>query len=91
VSGSPGKGGGGPLVGGERFIPLAVVADCYEVELTWVQEVYEFGLLGEGRRVEGKLAVSTVMLERVAVIRRLTLQQGLNLAGVAALLEVLGE
>lgn len=73
--------------GGTHYLTLTVVAECYSVEVRWVREVYEFGLLGTGRVVAGEPAIATVMLERVAVIRRMQLQAGLNLAGVALLLE----
>ncbi len=79
-----------PASRGDRYLTLTVVAECYEVELRWVRDVYDFGLLGEGRLEHGELAISTVMLERVAVIRRLQLQLGINLPGVALQLEELG-
>ena len=72
---------------GGRYLTLTVVAECYAVKVHWVREIYEFGLLGDGHEVEGEPAIATVMLERVAVIRRLQLQAGLNLAGIALLLD----
>ncbi len=75
---------------GGHWLTLSVVAECYAVERAWVEEVYDAGLLGEGRQVRGEPAIRTVMLERVAVIRRIQLQVGLDLAGVALLLDELG-
>lgn len=79
--------GDGRAAGGGRYLTLSVVAECYAVEVRWVREVYEYGLLGSGRLEGGEPAIASVMLERVAVIRRLQLQAGLNLEGVALLLD----
>jgi len=84
---SPPAGDRSPGAASGAHIALRVVAQCYEVELRWVEEVYEFGLLGDGRVVGGELMIQTVMLERLALIRRLQLQQGLNLPGIALLLQ----
>jgi hypothetical protein len=84
---SPSAGERPPTPRSSTHITLRVVAQCYEVELRWVEEVYEFGLLGEGQRVAGELTIQAAMLERLALIRRLQLQQGLNLPGIALLLQ----
>lgn len=75
---------------GGHWLTVTVVAECYSVERAWVEEVLHAGLLGESRIVSGEPAIRTVMLERVAVIRRLQLQVGLDLAGVALLIDELG-
>jgi hypothetical protein len=71
---------------GEHYIPLPDVAATFEIELTWVQEVYEFGLLGPGETVGGTVAIASRLLDRVAAIRRLNRVQGVNLAGIAVIL-----
>jgi hypothetical protein len=72
---------------GERYLTLQDVAESFEIELAWVQEVYEFGLLGEGERVGGAVAIASRLLDRVAAIRRLNRVQGVNLAGIALILQ----
>lgn len=72
-----------------RYVSLRTVAECYDVEIAWVEEVYEFGLLGEGQTIEGEAAITDDMLERVAEIRRLQIQHGVNLPGIAIILDLL--
>jgi hypothetical protein len=74
---------------GEHYITLTHAAEVYEVELTWIEEVYEYGLLGEGERVEAGIAIPAGMLDRLAEIRRLQLQEGVNLPGIAIILDLL--
>lgn len=76
---------------GEHYLTLQDVAESFEVELNWVQEVYEFGLLGAGETVGGTVAIASRLLDRVAAIRRLNRVQGVNLAGIALLLQETGE
>jgi len=68
---------------GELYVTLEAVASCYQVEVAWVEEAYELGLLGRGERVSGATAVEAAMLDRVL---RMHLQQGVNLAGIVLLL-----
>ena len=71
---------------GEHYVTLQDVAESFEFELSWVQEVYEFGLLGPGETVGGSIAIASRLLDRVAAIRRLNRVLGVNLAGVALVL-----
>lgn len=71
---------------GERYVTLPDVAATFEVELTWVQEVYDYGLLGPGEPVDDTIAIASRLLDRVAAIRRLNRVQGINLAGIAVIL-----
>ena len=71
---------------GEHYVTLQDVAESFEFELSWVQEVYEFGLLGPGESVGGSIAIASRLLDRVAAIRRLNRVLGVNLAGVALIL-----
>lgn len=75
------------VIRGERYVTLAAVAESFEIELTWVQEVYDFGLLGQGETVGGSVAIAARLLDRVAAIRRMNRVQGVNLAGIALLLD----
>lgn len=71
---------------GRVYLTLETVAECYEVEVSWIREVYEIGLLGPGESVEGSVAIAGAMLDRLGEILRLHRQQGVNLAGIARLL-----
>lgn len=71
---------------GETYLTLETVARCYEVEVTWVEECYDLGLLGPGERVGEATAVAAAMLDQVARILRLHRQLDINLAGIATLL-----
>ena len=73
---------------GETYISLEGVAQCYECEVTWLREVYSLGLLGRGRIVEETVVIESCMLDRVAEVIRMSVHQGIDLAVVAAILEV---
>jgi hypothetical protein len=62
----------------ETYITLETVAECYECEVEWIEQVYRLGLLGAGENVEGRTAITSRMLERVAELRRLCHYQGLD-------------
>ena len=69
-------------VRGERFLALRAAADCYELEASFLVEVYREGLLGEGVEIEGEPAIAAAMLDRVAEIRRLHRHLGLDLDAI---------
>jgi hypothetical protein len=73
------------VIRGETWFTLETVARCYEIEVGFLEEVYEQGLLGRGERVGASLAVAAEMLDRVARILRLH-RQGVDVAGIALLL-----
>ncbi len=75
---------------GEQYVTLTQAAACYEVEVGWVQQVYDHGLLGEGEEVDEGIAILASMLDRLAEIQRLHNQQGVNLNGIAIILDLLG-
>ncbi len=74
------------VIGGESYITVSAVAECYECEVAWVTEVYEAGLVGAGKQVDNELAILTRMLDRLAEIRRMYVFQGIDLVTVGALL-----
>jgi hypothetical protein len=76
------------VIEGESYITLEGIAECYQCELTWVREVYAIGLLGSGRPVEKSIALHVSVLDRVADVLRMSVHLGVDLAVVAALLEV---
>ena len=73
---------------GELYLTLEAVAHCYQVEVTWLREAYELGLLGRGRRIDGGVAIAAARLDRVATIFRLHFHQGVNLPGIALVLGI---
>ena len=90
------------IIRGERYLTLAGVAEAYSLELTWIREVYDYRLLGEGEHVPGgatgghaaagdDIAIAEVLLDRVATIERLHRAHGVNLPGIALILELLEE
>jgi hypothetical protein len=74
------------VIRGELHLTLAAVADTFEVEVRWVEEVYSLGLLGPGERAAGSIAVPAKVLDRVAEILRLSRYHGVPLEAVVVLL-----
>jgi hypothetical protein len=68
-----------------RFLSLESVAECFRVDVRWIEEAYDFGLLGRGRVVERRVTISVEYLDRVADMLRLH-RQGVNFAGIAMLI-----
>ena len=66
-----------------HVLSLAVMAQCFDVRVTWLEEVYELGLLGTGKRQGSAIVVSTRQLEVVAEVIRLHYHQGVDLPGIA--------
>jgi len=71
---------------GEAYMTLETIAGCYDFEIAWVTEVYQFGLLGPGLTVGGSVAVPAVLLDRVARIWRWQCREGLAFESIEALL-----
>jgi len=81
---------------GEPYLTLSGVAEMYSLELAWVREVYDYGLLGEGEtlpqaggRPGDDIAIAERLLGRVATIERLHRAHGVNLPGIALILELM--
>jgi hypothetical protein len=75
------------VIHGESFVTLATVAECFQVQTAWVRAVYDAGLLGAGERVGDEVAIPSARLERVALVERLHLHYGLDLASVELWIE----
>lgn len=93
MSGPGGPGGsGGPgdvrvvHLEGEMYLTLETIGECYECEIAWLREAYEFGLLGGGRMVYGTLVLSVTVLDRVAEVVRLGRYQGFGFETIVVLL-----
>ena len=74
-------------VEGELFLSLETVAEIYKVQVVWLQQVYERGLLGAGVDQGRTICIAAVQLDRVATIVRLHESIGLNLDLISATLE----
>jgi hypothetical protein len=72
---------------GEAFVTLAAAAECYRVEVRWIELVYAEGLLGVGERVGGSIALPAAGLDRLAAILRWHRHHGLDLDALHALLD----
>ena len=70
----------------EAYVGLDTIADCYEISVVFVREVYDSGLLGRGELRNDETLVRIVALDRVARIIRLRTIHGLNLDVIAHLL-----
>jgi hypothetical protein len=72
---------------GEGYLLLEDVADCYRVEVRWLTEAYNMGLIGEGEEVQSSHAIPVSRLGLVARVVRWRMQTGVDLMGLAALVE----
>jgi len=72
---------------GESWIAIETVAETFACEVSLVRQVYELGLLGPGEQVDQALFVRTAMLDRVAIIVRMHVHQGLELSAIEVLLD----
>jgi hypothetical protein len=71
---------------GESYLTLEAISECYECEVAWLREAYDFGLLGGGRTYSGTLVFSITILDRVAEVVRLGRYQGLGFDAIVLLL-----
>ena len=72
-------------IGGEAWLALETVADCYECDVAWLHEAWSHGILGAGMEFEGRVLVHVAVLDRVAEVVRLGVRQGLSLEAIALL------
>lgn len=70
-----------------RYVSLTTVAECFEVEVHWVEQVYEFGLIDVVKQERDEPAIAAEQLQRVADVLRL-FRQGVNLEGIALIMRV---
>ena len=77
-------------VHGEVYIALESIAECYEVEISFVRECYEHGFLGRGVKVERSIAIPAARLDRVAEVVRLHRHMGLDFDAIELWFETAG-
>ncbi len=56
---------------GELHLTLETVARIYRVEVVWLREVYDRGLLGSGRPAQRTVCIAAARLDHVATVVRL--------------------
>jgi hypothetical protein len=70
---------------GEAFVTLETAAECYQVEMRWIEEIYRHGFLGRGERVGSSFAVPAAELDRLAAVVRWHHHHGFDLDALLAL------
>lgn len=72
---------------GEVYVSIEEAARCYAITVEELIEVHELGLLGPSRVHEATTLLSIEVLERVARLRCLTRDFGLDLTAAVLLLD----
>jgi hypothetical protein len=79
----------GVYVDGELHLTLETVAEIYCVEVVWLREAYNRGLLGAGRDMQRTVCIVAARLDHVAIVVRLRHLVGRDIDAVArALAEI---
>ena len=71
---------------GEVFVTFATAAECFRVELRFIEAVYATGLLGPGERIGDTIALAGADMDRLAEILRWHRHHGLDLEALTVLL-----
>ena len=74
-------------VEGELYLSLETIAEIYEVQVVWLREVYESGLLGSGVNSGSTVCIGAVRMDRVATVVRMYDVLGLDIESIALALE----
>lgn len=64
---------------GDLYLSLETVAEIYRIEIVWLREVYQVGLLGRGVDSESVVCIAAAQMDRVAMIVRLHDGLGLDI------------
>ena len=70
----------------ESYLTLEAISECYDCEVAWLREAYDFGLLGGGRAYANTVVFSVAILDRVAEVVRLGRYQGMSFDAIFVLL-----
>jgi hypothetical protein len=74
-------------VEGELYLSLETYAEIYSIEVHWLRDVYDHGLLGSGVNSGSLVCVATTQMDRVATIVRLHEGYGLDVETIYLVLE----
>lgn len=74
-------------VEGELYLSLETYAEIYCIEVRWLRDVYDRGLLGSGVNSGTVVCVSVTQMDRVATIVRLHEGYGLDVETIHLVLE----
>ena len=69
-------------VNGELYLSIETVAEVYRVEVVWLREVVDAGLLGTGVALGPPHAIAAVRMDRVATIVRMHRALGLGVDAI---------
>ena len=72
---------------GELHLSLETVAEVYDVEVIWLQEVADAGLIGTGFHTGPRPCIAAVRLDHVATIVRLRRVIGLDVEAIRLALD----
>ena len=82
--------GGRIYVEGELYLSVETVAEIYRVEVVWLREVLDAGLVAGGVASEPTLCIAAARLDHVATIVRLHSALGLDVDAIRLVLESAG-
>jgi len=74
-------------VEGELYLSLETYAEIFRIQVTWLRDVYDRGLLGEGVPSEAWICVASTQMDRIATLVRLHNSLGVDIDTLAWLLE----
>lgn len=74
-------------VDGELFLSVETVAEIYRVEVVWLREVVDAGLLGGDVRSRPVACIAAVRMDHVATIVRLHRVLGLDVEAIRLALD----
>lgn len=82
--------GGRIYVEGELYLTVETVAEIYRVEVVWLREVLDAGLVAAGAASATGPCIAAARLDHVATIVRLHRTLGLDLDAIRLVLEGAG-
>ena len=74
-------------IGGEKYVLLEDIAEYYRIEIQWLEEAYGMGLFGRGETIESSHAIPLSRLGVVSRVVRWRVLAGVDLMGIAALVD----
>jgi len=77
-------------VGGELYLAVETVAEIYRIEVIWLREAVDSGLIGSGVESQPRLCIAAARLDHVATIVRLHQMLGLDVEAIRDALEDAG-